>query len=136
CAANGPWMASVVDVRKYDLYGRTLFVCQSWPWERDGLVLAGETWTSLASSKTICMDATTEELSEPTTTRTATMATSMLAFCWQNEGWAWTYRASILKVTPSTNFSLVAVLTARSAEYMMPRPGADRSPVSGASTPM
>lgn len=52
------------------------------------------------------------------------------------EGWAWSSLASILKVTPSTYFCLLAFLTARSAEFLMPRPMADRSPVSGASTPM
>src|ERR1044072_4266756 len=86
CAANGPWMASVVAVRKYDLYGRTCLVCQSTPWVRAGLVLAGETSTSLAVSKTFCMDSPTEEFSGPTTPRTSSLATSLVAFCWPTDG--------------------------------------------------
>ncbi len=99
-------------------------------------MLAGETSTSLAVSNTFCMDSPTEEFSGPTTPRTSLLATSLVAFCWPTEGWPWSSRASILKVTPSTYFSLLAILVARSTEFLMPRPSADRSPVSGASTPM
>ncbi|CAM5732978.1 hypothetical protein SFUMM280S_05080 [Streptomyces fumanus] len=99
-------------------------------------MLAGETSTSRALSKTFCIDSPTLELSGPTTPRTDLSATSLAAFCWPTEGWPWSSRASILKVTPSTYFCLLAVLAARSAEFLMPRPSAVRSPVSGASTPM
>ncbi len=129
-------MASVVAVRKYDLYGRTFSVCHFTPWVRAGLVLAGETSTSLAWSNTFCMDSPTEEFSGPTTPRTSSLATSLVAFCCPTEAWPWSSSASILKVTPSTYFSLLAVFAARSAEFLMPRPSADRSPVSGASTPI
>ncbi len=106
------------------------------PWLREGLVLAGETWASLASSKTFCMDSATPEFSGPTTPRTVLSATSLVAFCWPEDGWAWSSRDSSLKVTPLTYSFLLAVLTARSAEFLMPRPRADSSPVSGASRPM
>ena len=99
-------------------------------------MLAGETSTSLASSKIFCMDSATEEFSGPTTPRTSLSATNLVAFCWPGEGSAWSSRASILKVTPSTYFCSLACLVARSTEFLMPRPRADRSPVSGASTPM
>lgn len=99
-------------------------------------MLAGETSTSLAVSKTFCMDSPTDEFSGPTTPRTSLLATKLLAFCWPTEGWPWSSSASTLKVTPSTVLFLLAVLAARSAEFLMPRPSADRSPVSGASTPM
>ncbi len=129
-------MASVVAVRKYDLYGRTFLVCQSTPWLSAGLVLAGETSTSFAESKTFCIDSPTEEFSGPTTPRTSSLATNLVAFCWPTDGCPWSSRDSTLKVTPSTVFSLLAILAARSTEFLMPRPSADRSPVSGASTPM
>lgn len=101
-----------------------------------GRGVGGETWTSLASARTFCMDSPTEEFRGPTTPRTSLLATSLLAFCCPEDGWAWSSRASSLKVTPSTYFLEFACLTARSAEFLMPRPRAERSPVSGASRPM
>lgn len=95
-----------------------------------------ETSTSLASSKTFCIDSATDELSGPTTPRTSGSETNLVAFCWPEDGCAWSSRASNLKVTPGTYFFALACWTARSTEFLMPRPSAERSPVSGASIPM
>ena len=135
-AANGPWMASVVAVRKYVLNGRALSpLSHLSPWVRAGLVFT-ETSDTWAASNTFCMDWATEEFSGPTTPRTLLSATSLVAFCWPEEGCAWSSRAWILKVTPGTSLFLLACLTARSTEFFMPRPRAESSPVNGASKPM
>jgi hypothetical protein len=127
----------VVEVRKYDSNGRALVpVCQSLPWLSSGAVLAGETSTSLALSKIFCIDWATLEFSGPTTPRTSLLPTSLVAFCWPEFGWPWSSSGSILNSTPGTSSFLLAVLMARSTEFLMPCPRADRSPVSGTETPM
>ncbi|CAM5347799.1 hypothetical protein SALBM217S_02562 [Streptomyces griseoloalbus] len=111
-------------------------VCQFTPWVRAGLVFAGETSTSLAVSKTFCMASPTEEFSGPTTPSTSLLATSLVAFCWPTEAWPWFVERLDLEGDALDVLPLLAIFVARSTEFSMPRPSAERSPVSGASTPM
>src|SRR5690349_5699560 len=78
-AANGPWTASVVQVRKYVGYGRFGSVCQFAPWVRPGPVLAGETWTIFAAARTGWTCWLTLVFSVPTTPITSLSLDSAVA---------------------------------------------------------
>lgn len=101
-----------------------------------GVGVGGETWAMSAFSKTPCMDWATPEFSGPTAPRTSLLPTSLVALACPEAGTAWSSRASILNSMPGTSLFLFAVLAARSTEFLMPWPSAERDPVSGASTPM
>lgn len=101
-----------------------------------GAGVGGETWVRLASLRGFCIDWETPEFRGPTTPRTASSSMNFWAFCWPTEGCAWSSSGLTSNLMPGTVFSLLAVLAARSAEFLMPRPRAERSPVMGASTPM
>src|SRR3954454_4261999 len=135
-AANGPWTKSVVQVRKYVLYGRFGLLAGSAPLVRVGLVLAGETWTMLAAPSTGWTDRDTEEFNVPTTPTTWSSPASLVAAFFPTSGVAWSSWASSSNFQPGTAFWSFACLTARSTEFLIPSPRADRSPESGAITPI
>src|SRR5262245_46686001 len=135
-AANGPWMASVVHVRKYVGYVRAGEVFQFAPWVSDGLVLAGETWVIFAAASTGWTDWDTLEFSVPTTPITSLSAASEVAAFLPTSGLASSSLAETSSFQPGTAPLSLACLTASSTECWMPRPSAERLPDSGAMTPI
>src|SRR4051794_31075502 len=126
---------SVVQVRKKVGYGR-LGLAASGPMVRDGPVLAGEICTMLAEANTGWSDWDTEELSAPTTPTTSSSPASLVAAFLPTSGLASSSSAASSRVQPGMVLASFACLMARSTELRMPRPRADRSPDSGATTPI
>ena len=111
-------------------------LARSAPWVRVGSVLAGETWTMFAAASTGCDRLRHQEFSVPTTPTTSSSPASLVAAFSPTSGVAWSSWASSSSVQPGMVLFSLACLMARSTEFLMPRPSADRSPDSGAITPI
>jgi hypothetical protein len=77
-----------------------------------------------------------EEFSGPTTPTTALSEDSAEAAFLPVSGDAWSSCGSIWSVQPGMALAAFACLTARSTEFWMPRPSAERSPERGETTPI
>jgi len=105
-------------------------------WVSDGLVLAGETWTILAVENTGWVLWATLEFRLPTTPATLGSPAKAVAAFLPTSGFPSSSLASSLRVQPGMALLAFACFTARSTEFWMPRPSAERSPENGAVTPM
>src|SRR6476469_9268050 len=135
CAANGPWTASVVQVRKYVLYARFGFDGSA-PMVRVGLVLAGEIWVMLAEAKIGWVCWLTLEVRSPTTPRTWSSAASLVAAFLPTSALASSSTEETSSFQPGTGWVSLACLTPTWPGGWLPLPSADRAPVSGAMTPI
>ena len=103
---------------------------------RAGLVLAGETCVMLAAAKIGWVCWLTLELRLPTTPMTLSSAASLVAAFLPTSALASSSTAETSIFQPGMALVSLACLTASSTECWMPLPRADRSPVSGAMTPI
>ena len=103
---------------------------------RLGLVFAGEIWVMFAAAKIGWVCWLTLELRSPTTPMTVSSAASLVAAFLPTSALASSSTEETSSFQPGTALVSLACLTASSTECWMPLPRADRSPVSGAMTPI
>ena len=78
----------------------------------------------------------TDEFRVPTTPMTWSSDESFVAAFLPTSGVAWSSSAASSSFQPGIALESLACLMARSTEFLMPRPRAERSPESGAMTPI
>ncbi len=126
----------MVQVRKYVGYGRLGLFCQSAPWVRPGPVLAGETWAMFFGASTGWTCWLVLVFRVPTTPITSASEASAVAAFLPTSGLASSSCAETSSFQPGIALESFACFTASSTECWIPRPSADRSPESGAITPI